>query len=342
MNKIRVRFAGRKEGDSFRGIGVHTKELIQELQKSTEVEIVTTGADVVHYTKFNPFFLSLPLIKPRPKVVLTIHDLIPLIYPDRYPPGVKGKLIYNLQKLLINYVDKIITISETSKKDICRFLAVQPDKVKVIYLAAGKIFKPITNYQSLITVRQKYNLPNMFVLYVGDVNYNKNINNLAEACKLAGIPLVMVGKQAVDNSVDLNHAENSEFSKFLTKYEADPQIIRLGYVDDQSLLEIYNLAAIYCQPSYYEGFALPILEAFSCGTSVVASKIQTHVEIAGDAAIYADPYSPKDLADKLAGLMKNNAMLEDLALKGFSKSREFSWEKTAKETIDVYREVLGK
>jgi len=326
---MKIAFSGMISGDAVRGIGVHTKELIDNLQKLPEIEIVLSGYDVIHYTKFNPFFLSLPLIKPNAKVVLTIHDLIPLIYPKQYPPGIKGKLIFFLQKILVNQVDAIITISETSKKDICRFLAVQPDKVHVIYLAPRKIFRPITTHNI-------FNLPDKFVLYVGDVNYNKNISTLAEAAKIAQIPLVIVGKQAAEENFDRNHIENQSFIQFLDKYSKDKDIIRLGFVEDEDLVKIYNLATVYCQPSFYEGFGLPILEAMACGTPVVAAKNNCHIEIGGDAVLLADPKSAEDLAEKFNMVMKDEKLRHDLITKGFARVKDFSWEKTARETFQVY------
>ncbi|MEK7550228.1 MAG: glycosyltransferase family 1 protein [Patescibacteria group bacterium] len=287
--------------DAVRGIGAHNSELFKQFEKlKTQIEIVdsTKKADVTHITKFHPFFISLPFIKPSKKVVLTIHDLIQLIYPKHYPPGLKGRINFLINKFLIwKNVDAIITISETSKKDICRFLRVQPDKVHVIYLAAKKIFKPIANHQSLITMRRKYNLPDSFALYVGDVNYNKNIPGLIEMCKEVKISLVIVGKQAYEirdkdrelNHPELNHLKNLDWSNVIT----------LGFVPDEDLVVIYNLCDVYVQPSFYEGFALPILEARACGAWVIATRIQAHVEI-------------------------------------MEGDRSYSWEKTAKETLEVY------
>lgn len=279
-------------GDSVRGIGFHMSELLKALQRYKDIKILSdkSGADVVHFTKFRPFFVDLPFVKPAKKVVLTIHDLIPLIYPDHYPAGIRGKISFLINKFLIRRnVDEIITISETSKKDICRFLGVDPKKVHVIYLAPREIFKQFTVHSSPFT------LPKRFALYVGDVNYNKNIPWLIEKAKELNLPLVIAGKQAREiEKVDLSHPElkhlkNIDWSK----------IIRLGYVDDNDLVKIYNLATVYIQPSMYEGFGLPLLEAVACGTPVIYNK-------------------------------KCQALVEIM------EKRNYSWEKCAKETINVY------
>lgn len=352
-------------GHAVRGIGVHTRELIEELQKlrtkNFQIDAVNfcktevSKYDIVHYTSFHPFFITLPfrrIYTPSnsitPKVIVTIHDLIPLIYPKHYPPGLKGSIKFFIQKLLIKKADAIITISETSKKDIVRFLGVNPEKVHVIYLAPNKMFKPITDQQTLFTTKKKYNLPDKFVLYVGDVNYNKNIPNLIKACGLVNIPLVIVGKQAqdIDNVgvgleilsgpmdwlryiFNLPHPELAHYESISKSFKNNSNVLRLGFVPNEDLVDIYNLASVYCQPSFYEGFGLPVLEAVACGTPVVVSRTQALVEIAAGAATFVNPKSPLDIARGFNNLITNPKL-----------PRNYLWEKTAQETLDVYRKVF--
>lgn len=295
-------------GDAVRGIGVYTSELIKALKGYKDVKILDDweSADVIHLTKFHPFFISIPFIKPKgKKLILTIYDLIPLIYPSHYPPGIRGKINFLINKFLIHKnVDAIITISETSKKDICRFLGIASEKVFVTYLAPRKIFKPITDHWSLATTQKKYGLPDSFALYVGDVNYNKNIPGLIKMCQEAGIKLVIAGKQAEeirerDGDGDLRHAELAHLKNLDWS-----NVITLGFVPDEDLVALYNLAEVYIQPSFYEGFSLPPLEARTCGAWVIYSRIQAHVEI-------------------------------------LENERKYSWEKTAKDTVEVYKKLVG-
>ena len=306
--KVGIHLGGAHGGHEVRGIGVHTSELLSSLQriarseKGIEIEPYTLNAkryDLIHYTVFKPFIFSIPFNKEAKKIVLTIHDLIPLIYPKHYPGGIKGNLIFLIQKWLIRRnVNAIITISETSKKDICRFLNIDPAKVHVVYLAPKEVFKKITDNIRLNSIKEKYNFPDRFALYVGDINYNKNIPGLIEMCKHSNIPLVIVGKQAKDTgNRDLNHPELMHLKGLDWS-----NVTRLGYVPDDDLSAIYNLADVYIQPSFYEGFALPVLEAKACGTWVITTKIQAHVEI-------------------------------------LDSNRNYSWEKTAKETLEVYKHV---
>lgn len=331
--KIAIDTGPLKTGDSLRGIGVYTRELLSALGMEG-VDVSKTDLskyDVVHFTRFNPFRISVPFSKPvGVKFILTIYDLIPLIYPKYYPPGIRGKIKFLINKMLIKRnVDAIITISETSKKDICRLLGVSPSKVFVTYLAARSMFKQIGDVEKwrdgwVLETGSGKKVPKRFVLYVGDINYNKNIPVLVKACKIAGIPLVIAGKQAIEvEKMDLNHPELSHLNSIDWS-----GVVRLGFVPDEVLVELYNLATVFIQPSLYEGFGLPVLEAVACGTPIVATKTQTLVEILGDGVNYVDAGSVKEMAESILSPNKNIKL-----------PREYSWEKTAKETLKIYGEV---
>lgn len=378
--KVAIDSGPLKSGHTVRGIGAHTRELITALKLITKNEkpikldvfdfsansqqLAGNSYDILHYTSFHPFFVSLPWRKPKKtKIILTIHDLIPLIYPQHYPAGIKGKIRLVINKFLIQKnVDVIITISETSKKDICRFLGVHPDKVFVVYLAPRKIFRPITDHRSLITVQRKYRLPDSFALYVGDVNYNKNILTLLKACRLAKIPLVICGKQALEIETlgreDLTmlkgpkdwirylfgkpHPELAHFKELIKEFENNKKVIRLGFVPESDLAAIYNLAAVYVQPSFYEGFGLPVLEALASGCPVVSTKIQSLVEIGEAACLFVDPKDPKDMAAKISSVLEDDELRKQLVETGKVLVKNYSWDKTASETAKVYRVVNGK
>jgi glycosyltransferase involved in cell wall biosynthesis len=203
-------------------------------------------------------------------------------------------------------------------------LEVNPEIVNVTYLAPPKAYRKIENGKWKTEITNRYKLPSRFALYVGDVNYNKNIPTLVEACKIAKIPLVMAGKQTKEiEKLDLNHPElrhlrNIDWSG----------VIRLGFVPDSDLVAIYNLASVYVQPSLYEGFGIPALEAVACGTPLAASKTQALVEILGDDLKYVDPNNAKAIAGAI--LSPNR----DVRL-----PRVYSWEKTAMETLALYEKI---
>ncbi|MGA3291905.1 MAG: glycosyltransferase family 1 protein [Candidatus Microgenomates bacterium] len=323
--KVAIDIGPTENGDSVRGKGVYTRELLVATGLAG-VDVSKTDLskyNIVQFTRFNPFFISVPFTKPRNiKFILTIYDLIPLIYPKHYPSGIRGWIKWHINKFLIRKnINAIITISETSKKDICRFLRFDPKKVHVIYLASRLIFKKLEISEWKVEVKKQYNLPDRFALYVGDINYNKNIPNLVKACKLAKMPLVIVGKQAAEiENMDLNHLE----LKHLKNVDW-AGVIRVGFVPDADLIKIYNLATVYVQPSLYEGFGLPVLEALACGTPVVATKTQCLVEILGDDFNYVGANDPKDIAK---GILNPN--------KGSKLPRVYTWHQTAKETTELY------
>ncbi len=322
--------------------------------------------DVVHYPYFHPFFVTLPpsiLLRVSqgkfPRTVVTIHDVIPLIYPKYYPPGIKGKMRFLEQKRRLKDIDGVITVSETSKKDIVRFLNLPAAKIHAIYNAPLPFFRKEDDRNKLNEVARKYKLPNKFVLYLGDVYYSKNIPNLVRACKIAGLPLVIVGKQAkdIENNLDTNleklkgpqdwmrfllgkpHPEQAHY-RMVNELFDKVGVLRLGYIPDADLVSIYNLATVYCQPSLYEGFGLGVVHAFACGAPTVISKTQALVEIADKAALIADPRDPKDIALKIRMLFEDFSQRVELINRGFERVKNFSWEKNAKETIKVYKNLV--
>lgn len=323
-------------GYSKYGIGTYVRELTEHLKDidvidfSASSQKIAAGAyKVLHFTRFRPFFISLPLSKPKgTKFVLTIYDLIPLIYPRHYPPGIKGWVSWQINKWLIRKnVDAIITISETSKKDICRFIGINPDKVHVTYLAAPSIYKPVLNKISLVDVRKKYDLPEHFVLCDADIYFSKNIPNLVRACAIAKLPLVLVG----GGEKTLDYARQTNFSHAELRHLRNvgwENVRFLSSIEIEELVKIYNLADVYIQPSFYEGFGIPLLQAIACKIPVVVSKTQCLVEVLGTEFTYIDPFDPRSIAEGISHPNKNKKL-----------PRVYSWEKTAKETLDIYKNV---
>ncbi|MBX4205584.1 glycosyltransferase family 4 protein [Candidatus Microgenomates bacterium] len=360
--KIAIEKGSTKSGHAIRGVGFYTKNLIHALGNKVD-PIDTKSADLskydlIHIPHFDPFIDTFPKNIESGKYMVTIHDLIPLLYPKNYPPGLKGKLRYMNQKRKAKNAQAIITDSETSKKDIVRFLQIDPNKIHVVYLAAQSGMKKLSK-QNLIEIKKKYNLPEKFVLYIGDINYNKNIPNLVKACKFANLKLVIVGKQAMELEnlgqdlklikgpkdwvrfvFGIPHPQLAHYKEVLDLVENNHDVLRLGFVPVEDLSGIAQLASVYCQPSLYEGFGLPLLEAFSMDLPVVASHTQVLVEIGADACLYADPYDYKDMGEKLKSVIEDKALKNNLIKKGKERLKNFSWIKTAQETYSIYEKTL--
>lgn len=358
--KIAIDISPLKTSHASRGIGFYTKNLVEVLERESkgsggrELKIIPLDFsnqqlainnqqfNLLHYPYFDLFFRTLPLRK-HSKIVVTIHDVTPLVFPEHYPPGIKGWINFQIQKFSLGKVDAVITDSENSRDDIVKYLGYPREKIHVIYLAPGENFKKLETGPSAEgwkqEIEKKYNLPEKFVLYVGDVNWNKNILGLSEACKKIKTSFVIVGKQAKEEKFDRNHIENQPLVQLIEQYGNDPNILRLGFVEDENLVKLYNLATVYCQPSFYEGFGLPVLEAMACGCPVVAAKTSSLPEICGDAALMINPYDTNDLANGLSQILENAGIARSLTNKGLKQVKKFSWEKTAKRTLSVYKVV---
>lgn len=338
--KVAIDTSPLKSGHSTRGIGYYTRYLLDSLTKyCPEVTIVKdtiAGADIVHYPFFDLYFLTLPLRKPKPTVV-TIHDVIPLVFADKFPAGHKGRLKLQLQKFSLSSAKAIITDSYHSKVDITKYLGIHENKVHVAYLAVDEKFCKLDE-QTKQKMKDKYSLPDIFFLYIGDVNYNKNIPNLIRA--FTKLPhdqahLVLVGK-AFENK---NIPEVQEINHLIEHSEKLHQIHVLGFVPDEDIVALYNLATAYVQPSLYEGFGLPVLEAMQCGTPVISSDRSSLKEIIGDTALVIDPEDKGSIRHAFQKVLDDEPLRQDLSQRGLIQAQKFTQKNFATQTVNVYQEV---
>jgi len=333
----------------YRGLGFYTKRLKTALSartgpaKTNLVEFTTNppkNVDLIHYPAFTLFHPQKNLNFKKP-VIFTVHDLIPLNYPQAFPLGLKGKIAWFIQKNNLKKASAIITDSLASKKDIIKHTKIDKNKIHVIYLAADKIFKPVKDKLWLEKIKKRYQLPDKFILYVGDFNWNKNIPLLTQTCLNLNYPLVVIGKQAMAEDFDKKHPETKDLVEFqkLAKNNSD-KILRLGFVPAKDLVAIYNLAAIYTQPSIAEGFGLPILEAMACGCPVITSKKTSTAEIADKSALLINPNNKAELSRALKSLWQKKALRQKLSKLGLRQVKKFSWQKTARQTYEVYKKTI--
>ena len=354
MIKVAINVYPLHSAHKTRGIGYYTKNLLEGLKKDDSVEILeftnisqVKQADVVHYPWFDLFFHTLPIIKKFP-IVVTIHDIIPILFPKSYPKGLKGKLNFFLQKLSLKGCKTIITDSKTSKDDITSYLKINSSKIRVIPLAADSIFRPMSD-ASMLRIKRKYQLPEEFLLYVGDANWVKNLPFLIMGFKdirESGYPklkLVLVGGVFLKNVENIDHPELESLKKLnqkILEYDLLDHILKPGQIDDEELVAFYNLATIYVQPSFYEGFGLSLLQAFSCGTPVVSSNKGSLSEVGGNAAVYFDPTNIGQFKSIILEILKDKSLQNKLSKLGIEQAAKFSWDKVSNETKIVYEKVL--
>jgi glycosyltransferase involved in cell wall biosynthesis len=251
----------------------------------------------------------------------------------------KGKLRLQIQKRLAKQSNAIITDSEASKKDIERIMNINTKKIHVIYLAAASEYVQVNDQVALNAVKKKYNLPDEFLLYVGDVTWNKNLVRLVNAVKKTSIPMVMVGKALASNDYNRENPWNKDLVIVQELCLNDEQIKILGFVTTDDLVAIYNLATVFLMPSLYEGFGLPVLEAMQCGTPVITSDKGSLPEVAGNAAYIVDAYDENSIFEGIVTVVNNKNLQAEMKEKGFRQAKKFDWKMTAERTKEVYEEV---
>jgi glycosyltransferase involved in cell wall biosynthesis len=266
-----------------------------------------------------------PLIK-NSKIVVTLHDLSFKKYPQFY--NLKDKLIF---KVLLPYslklADAVIVPSQFSRSQSLKYYPFLKNKVFVTYEAADDCFYKINKQKA----RKKLKINSPFILTLNANNPKKNINRVIQAFnqlnkRVPEYRLIVVGPK---NNID-------------QKNRNDPKIKFINHVSDSILNLLYNACRIFVYYSLYEGFGLPLLEALKANSIVIASDIPVHREVTKNKIVYADPQNPKNLFQKLYKLINNNEKAEQIRKKSYQLNKEYSWEKTAEQTVKVYQWVMKK
>lgn len=335
-----------KSAHKVRGVGKYINLLKNNLERfdSKNTYIFTpytdkVESDIVHYPYFDPFFITLPLVKKR-KTVVTVHDVIPLVHKKEFPVGLRGEAKLQVNKFLLNKCDRIITDSYASQEDIQTVLNVPIDKIFPVYLSVDDFYakKQITLTDKKDLIR-KYLLPEKFVMYVGDVTWNKNLPRLVEAVKLTQVPLVMVGKAILEPRFDIHNPWNKDKVKVMIGTQNDPNFIKLGFVPDEDLALLYNIAQALIMPSLDEGFGLPILEAMRSGCPVVTSRFGSLPEVGGDAVLYVNALDINDIKSGIHQITTDESLRNKCIEKGYTQAAKFSLKKMVQDTVKVYESV---
>lgn len=339
MTPIRVNINYGKHSTG-RGVGFYAENLISSLTKIPDIILTDNHPDLVHFPFFDLFYPTLPLAKPLPTVV-TIHDLTPLILKDKYPKGLRGSLILARQRSSLINVKAIITDSENSKTDLIQVFKVSQDKIFVTPLGVNPLFYEEVKMDHLNQINKKYQLPKKFILTVaGGPNPNKNLPLLAEVTKKLDIPLLIVGRGLTqDLPAGPVHPELSDLFN-LRKFT---HIITPGFVPTDDLSAIYRLASAYCQPSLYEGFGLPLLEAMASGCLLISSYTSCLPEVFPSGTISFDPHSETAMTRAIEiGLSLSDTDKKARIKIAKDHARAFTWDRTAEATLKVYKQVLNE
>jgi len=307
-------------------VDVPTRSLKEQYQLRSLAKALSL--DLLHSPYYiKPYWLHCPS-------VVTMYDLIPMIYPQQLPHRWSAWIFRVTASLAVHSASQIIAISESTKRDVTRLLSGSQGRTTVVHLAADERFRPLDRAQ-LDKALQRLGLPRKYVLYMGINKPHKNLVFLLQlfAELNTDAKLVLAGKQ------DPRYSQVREEARRL---RVDDRVVFLGEVADSDLPTLYNGAELFVFPSLYEGFGLPVLEAMACGTPVVCSSASSLPEIVGDAAVTLDPRDRGGWVAAMTEVLENEELRADLRTKGPARAAGFSWEDTARETFGVYRSVLSR
>jgi glycosyltransferase involved in cell wall biosynthesis len=285
---------------------------------------------------------NIPLLPIRAKKrVVTIHDVYHLAFRHTLS---KAQQFYSTT--LINRAtansNRTITVSNFSKSEIIKYTGVKPSSIDVFYNGVDtELFRPITNDELLLQTKQKYQLPDRYILCVGNVKPHKNLKRIIEAIKILGTSisdykLVVVGKKEGFRTNDPHLANMINEDIFLKDH-----VLFTGYVPNEDLVNLYNLASLFVFPSLYEGFGLPPLEAMACGCPALVSNVASIPEICGDSVKYFNPNDASDLAQQIGLSLSEKKFSSDLVKKGINHAASFSWNENYKQHINLFESLLS-
>ena len=314
------------EQPNFRRVSLWTPSHHRLERYALNVELMRLGLDVLHSPDF------IPPHRPSCRSVITVHDLAFLLYPHFLTK--ESARYYGHIDEAVRWTDHIIAVSQSTRRDTIQHLGVPEDKITVVHEAANPIFRPIDRQQARDQVRDRHGVDAPFVLFVSTIEPRKNVPTLLRAiwqlveCYKEQVHLVLAGGKgwlfedafAVVDELDL-----------------DDRVHFVGRVTSEELLSLYNAAELLAHPAFYEGFGLPPLEAMACGLPVVVSNVASLPEVVGDAGLLIDPHDVDELTVAMWRMLNDPDLRQEMIGKGHRQAARFSWERAARETLEIYR-----
>lgn len=317
-------------GPNFRPLPNRSKNYSIAEQLSVPFHLMRAGVDVFHAPHY-----VLPALTPC-RAIVTIHDCIHLMFPEYLPGRLAHLYARTAYWVATNRAARVLTVSESSKRDILKYCPMSPDRVDVIYNAIDNRFNETPAPEQLTSVRERYQLHHRFLLYSGNVKPHKNLERLIDA-------FARLRQQGSDDVKLL--ISGSEISRYATlrravhRYNLHKHVRFLGFLSTDTLAALYHLADAFVFPSLYEGFGLPPLEAMASGTPVLTSNVSSLPEVVGDAALLIDPHDPESIADGMQQILSDTALRERLIGLGRIRASRFSWESSVRRVLATYRRV---
>jgi len=284
------------------------------------LELLVRPVDIFFATNAIPFFH-------RGKMVLTVHDLGFMRNPELYHP--LARVYHRLSHYFgIKQAYKILVPSEATRKDVLHYFPAAANKIKVVYLGFDDHQFQVLSEAEKEEIRNKFDLPENFILYIGRLETKKNIQNLLRAYKLSEQrwPLVLAGSAG-------RHGQE-EINELLADPKIKDNVFVLGYVNQKDYTRLMGSASAFVFPSNFEGFGIPLLEAMACSVPIICSDLPVLHEVAGECAIYFDPSNTTDIAEKINYIVNHPEIRAQLAQSGLARVKRFSWAKCARESLE--------
>lgn len=291
-------------------------------------------ADILQVQYITPFFVSKKI-----KIITIVHDVSFAAYPEL----IGKKDLFFLRMLIprsLKRADKIIGVSQFTAQEIIKYYRIREEKLEWIYNAVGENFQAKISARKLEAVRKKYDLPQKFILYIGTLQPRKNLPALIEAFvhipteKRDGLKLVLAGGKG--------HNFDQEIEAYIKNFSLQDHIILPGFIPEEDKPALFKLAHVFCFPSLYEGFGIPILEAMTMGTPTLASNIAPHLEVAGDSILFFDINNAADFNDKLVEIISEEVLRAHMKEREKAQAAKFSWKKTAQKMLEIYQQLDNK
>lgn len=327
-----------EELNQFKNVNIiSAHSSIYSIREQFELPLKSVKADIFWAPHYNVPFLP---VKSKKRVV-TIHDVYHLAFAESL--NVKQRLYSRFMiKRAVSLSDRIVTDSEFSKSEIIKYTGIDDKKLEVISCGVDvDRYRIFEDKELFLQVKKRYALPEQFILFVGNVKPHKNLKMLLRAFQNyyhhEGKKhfLVIVGKKEGFITGD------NEIHKILkSDGDVEEKVVFTGYVRDEDLPVIYNIASVFVFPSLYEGFGLPPLEAMACGCPVIVSNAASLPEACGDAACYINPNDAREIAQRIGELLSDNCLRQELIEKGLQRVKLFSWEKAAFKHVSLFEEVI--
>lgn len=299
----------------------YESKLLRKNRRLSEHLLQSSSPYLLHATYYEPYFLD--QIGSNPYVI-TVHDMTYEKLPEFFPEE-ERETIFEQKKKVVSQAERVIAISQNTKQDIIDLLHIAPEKIDVIYHGTN-MQRPLHD--------SKTNLPERYILYVGTRHSYKNFTGFANAFALLS---------SKDNSlyaICTGNTFSKDEKKLFETLQIQNKIIQIQ-ASDSLLYTLYNQAEAFVFPSLYEGFGIPILEAYSCSCPTIISNASCFPEIAADAATYFNPHSEKDMADSIANVIYNRSLQDELIQKGTERLNLYSWEKAAQQIQEVYLKAIN-